>query len=81
MTDAFRHAYLAQWADMDFSQHMANAAYLNYAATTRFLFLESVGFTVAAFAERRIGAVILEDALTYRRAERLTHAADFETWA
>lgn len=71
MPVTFTHEYSAQWRDMDFNQHLANSAYLDYAANTRFLFLESVGFTAAAFAERHFGPVILDDHLTYRREIRL----------
>jgi len=71
MAEPFTHAYSAQWRDMDFNQHLANSAYLDYAANTRFLFLESVGFTAATFAERQFGPVILDDRLTYKREIRL----------
>ncbi len=71
MSVAFRQEYRALWRDMDFNQHMANAAFLDYAANTRFLFLESVGITAASFAERQIGPVVLEDHVTYRHEVRL----------
>ena len=71
MAVTFTHEYSAQWRDMDFNQHLANSAYLDYAANTRFLFLESVGFTAAIFAERQFGPVILDDHLTYKREIRL----------
>jgi acyl-CoA thioester hydrolase len=71
VSEPFRADYRALWGDMDFNQHMANTAFLNYAGNTRMLFLDSVGFTAAAFAERGIGPVILEDRLTYRREIRL----------
>jgi len=67
MSLIFSHDYQAQWRDMDANQHMANAAYLEYATNTRFLFLDSVGFTADIFAERRLGPVVLEDRLMYRR--------------
>jgi acyl-CoA thioester hydrolase len=71
MSDVFSQDYLSQWRDMDFNQHMGNAAFLDYAANTRFLFLEAVGFTPADFAARRLGPVILEDTLRYRREIRM----------
>ena len=83
MRQIFSHEYRAQWGDMDFNQHMANAAYLDYAANTRMLFLDSVGFTAATFAERGLGPVILEDRLVYRREIRMleTFTVDYQATA
>jgi acyl-CoA thioester hydrolase len=74
MSVPFTQEYRALWRDMDFNQHMANAAFLDYAANTRFLFLESEGITAASFTERQIGPVVLEDHVTYRREIRLLEA-------
>ena len=71
MSDPFRQEYRAEWRDMDFNQHMGNAVFLEYASNTRFLFFESAGFTAADFAARRLGPVILEDRLVYRREIRM----------
>ncbi len=71
MSTLFRHEYQAQWRDMDFNQHMANSAFLDYAGNTRTLFSAAGGFTVARFAELQFGPVILEDRLTYKREIRL----------
>ncbi len=71
MSVPFRQEYRAQWRDMDFNQHMANSAFLDYAGNTRMLFLASCGFTAATFAERRIGPVVLEDRVTYARELQL----------
>jgi acyl-CoA thioester hydrolase len=83
MTVAFIQQYRAQWRDMDFNQHMANSAFLDYASNTRILFFDSVGFTGRRFAELRIGPVVLEDRLVYRREVRLLEgfAVDFQTVA
>jgi acyl-CoA thioester hydrolase len=67
MDDGFRVEYHAQWADMDFNQHMANSAFLDYASDARMLFLETVGLSMEALRDLRIGPVTLEDHLTYRR--------------
>jgi len=67
MGTPFRHQYQAQWRDMDFNQHMANSAFLDYAGNTRTLFSAANGFTVARFAELQFGPVILEDRLTYKQ--------------
>lgn len=71
MTAPFIHEYQAQWADMDFNQHMANAAFLNYAGNTRTLFSVARGFSVSTWSDRQFGPVILEDRLVYRREIRL----------
>jgi acyl-CoA thioester hydrolase len=68
---AFSQTYRALWRDMDFNQHMMNAAFLDYAANTRFLFMDSVGITATRFAEVQLGPVVLEDHVTYRREIRL----------
>jgi acyl-CoA thioester hydrolase len=79
----FSHDYRAQWRDMDFNQHMANSAFLDYASNTRILFFDSVGFTARTFAEFQIGPVVLDDRLVYRREIRLLEqfTVDFETVA
>ena len=71
MTDVFSRDYHAQWGDMDFNQHMANSAFLDYASNTRMLFLESQGVTVDTLMERQIGPVTIEDTITYRREIRM----------
>ena len=83
MTVPFIHGYRAQWRDMDFNQHMANSAFLDYASNTRILFFDSVGFTARTFAELRIGPVVLDDRLVYRREVRLLEpfTVDFQTVA
>ncbi len=71
MSVRFSHDYRAEWRDMDFNQHMGNAVFLDYASNTRILFFASVGFTAAEFAARRLGPVVLEDRLVYRREIRM----------
>jgi acyl-CoA thioester hydrolase len=83
MTVNFTQQYRAQLRDMDFNQHMANSAFLDYASNTRILFFDSVGFTAKTFSELRIGPVVLDDRLAYRREIRLLEAftVDFQTVA
>jgi acyl-CoA thioester hydrolase len=83
MTVNFTQQYRAQWRDMDFNQHMANSAFLDYASNTRILFFDSVGFTAKTFSELHIGPVVLDDRLAYRREIRLLEAftVDFQTVA
>ena len=81
MSGTFSQDYRAQWRDMDFNQHMANSAFLDYASNTRMLFFDSMGFTAASFAEHQVGPVVLEDRLVYTREIRLLEpfTVDFES--
>lgn len=79
MTELFPQDYLAQWRDMDFNQHMANSAFLDYAGNTRFRFFESVGLTPARFAELGLGPVRPPDQLKAAMAQ-LPRSDDFEQW-
>jgi acyl-CoA thioester hydrolase len=67
MSDPFVERYRARWADMDFNQHMRNAAYLGCSEETRMRYLDAGGWTMQEFAKRRIGPVVLEDKLTYKK--------------
>ena len=71
MGEHYVEEYRARWADMDFNQHMRNAAYLGVAEETRLRFLETGGWTMAEFFRRRLGPVVVEDVLTYRKELRL----------
>jgi len=59
--------FTARWADMDYNQHMRNGAYLACAEDVRMGFLARHGYDLARFRALRIGPVVLEDRLTYRR--------------
>ena len=59
--------YRARWSDMDFNQHMRNAAYLGCSEDTRMRYLDANGWTMREFTARQIGPVVLEDKLTYRK--------------
>jgi acyl-CoA thioester hydrolase len=63
--------FRARWADMDFNQHMRNAAFLGVSEDTRMQFLDQHGFGMAELMRRKIGPVILEDKLTYKKELRL----------
>ncbi len=56
---------------MDFNQHMRNAAYLGVAEETRPRYLEDKGWAMSEFTRRRLGPVVVEDVLTYRKELRL----------
>jgi acyl-CoA thioester hydrolase len=57
----------ARWSDMDFNQHMRNAAYLGASEDCRMRFLADRGFAAGELARRRIGPVVLEDRLAYKK--------------
>lgn len=71
MGEPFVQEYRARWADMDFNQHMRNAAYLGCGEETRLRYLELNGWTMAEFSRRRLGPITVEDVLTYRKELRL----------
>ncbi|MEW5739812.1 MAG: thioesterase family protein [Myxococcota bacterium] len=67
MSEPFSVEFRARWADMDFNQHMRNAAYLGCGEETRVRFMDAHGFPISELQRRRLGPVVLEDKLTYRR--------------
>jgi acyl-CoA thioester hydrolase len=66
-----RFDFQVTWADLDSNAHLKNSRYQDYAAQARFLFLAGAGFTPQAFAEARIGPVVFEDRIEYRKELRL----------
>lgn len=71
MTSPWVQGFRARWADMDFNQHMRNAAFLGCAEETRMGYLDDGGFSMARFQELKLGPVVLEDRLTYNKELRL----------
>ena len=61
----------ARWPDMDFNQHMRNAAFLGCSEDCRMQFLAAHGFTIDEFRKRQFGPVVLEDRLVYKKELRL----------
>jgi acyl-CoA thioesterase FadM len=66
-TTPFAIQLFSRWSDMDFNQHMRNAAYLGASEDCRMRFLAERGFAAAELARRRIGPVVLEDRLVYKK--------------
>jgi acyl-CoA thioester hydrolase len=66
MNEIFQTCFRAGWRAMDANGHMANTAYLDFAADTRFRFFEANGFTARDFERTRIGPVVMRDATDYR---------------
>lgn len=71
MNETFVQDYRARWADMDFNQHMRNAGFLGCAEETRMRYLDAKGWTMDQFMKRRLGPVVVEDKLVYRKELRL----------
>jgi acyl-CoA thioester hydrolase len=67
----FSIALFARWPDMDFNQHMRNAAFLGGSEDCRMSFLAERGFTIDQLRERKLGPVVLEDRLLYKKELRL----------
>jgi acyl-CoA thioester hydrolase len=67
----FEAPFQVAWGDVDYNRHLANTAYLDYAAQTRFLYLAEAGFGPDAFAAHGIGPAVLKDEITYRRELKL----------
>ncbi len=57
----------ARWPDLDFNQHMRNAAYLGASDDCRLRFRAERGCGVDVLRRLRIGPVVLEDRLVYRK--------------
>src|SRR5438477_8194873 len=74
MTAPFAIPLFARWPDMDFNQHMRNAAYLGAAEDCRVRFLGEAGFGVDELRRRRVGPVVLEDRLAYKKELALHEA-------
>jgi acyl-CoA thioester hydrolase len=66
VSEPYAESFRARWADMDFNQHMRNAAFLGYGEETRMRYLDSNGWTMDRFQKARLGPVVLEDKLTYK---------------
>jgi acyl-CoA thioester hydrolase len=61
----YEKTLFAGWGDMDFNSHMRNTAYLDKSADLRMMFFAENGFPTSEFDRRRIGPVIMRDALEY----------------
>jgi len=53
--------YRTRWADIDPNGHMRHSAYADYAADQRVTLLAKWGYTVARFAELRLGPILFRE--------------------
>lgn len=67
MNAPFSSAFQVTWGDLDANVHLRNTAYLDYAAQTRFLYLQQHGFTPADFRAAGIGPVVFSEQITYHK--------------
>jgi len=63
----FSISLFARWSDMDFNQHMRNAAYLGVSEDCRLRLLAERGYTIDELRKRRIGPMVLEDRIVYKK--------------
>lgn len=61
----YSKTFLVGWGDLDANGHMANTAYWDYAATTRFSFFAEQGFPAPKFRELQIGPVVLKEEVEF----------------
>ena len=71
MSEVFEHSFRAGWGSVDYNGHMANTAYLDFSADTRFRYFEANGYTAGDFERARIGPVVMRDTIEYRAEIRL----------
>ena len=74
LPSTFSIRLFARWPDMDFNQHMRNAAYLGASEDCRMRFLADRGFTMAELQRLQLGPVVLEDRLAYKKELKLLEA-------
>ena len=66
----YERRFQVAWADLDSNNHMRNTGYHDYAAQTRFLYLNDHGFTPRDFAAFGMGPMVFEETIQYRRELR-----------
>jgi acyl-CoA thioester hydrolase len=67
----FEKRLVAGGGDMDFNSPMRNTAFLDKSANARMMFFSANGFPIDEFIRRKIGPVILKDAVDYFKEIRL----------
>ncbi|UZO82042.1 thioesterase family protein [Aquimarina sp. ERC-38] len=61
----FLKEFEIRWNDLDANRHLANKAYIEYAAHTRMSFLNQAGFNQQSLAKYNIGPVIFYEHIYY----------------
>lgn len=65
MNIPFERTLYAGWGDIDFNDHMFNAAYLAKSVDTRMMFFTENGFGSDVLSELGVGPVVMKDELRY----------------
>jgi len=73
-----RISFIAGWGAIDSNAHMANTAYLDFAADSRFTYFKENGFPGSEFSRRGIGPVVRKDEIEYFREYRLLEKGTVE---
>lgn len=67
MDKPFERTLYAGWGDVDFNNHMTNAAYMAKAVDVRMMYFAEAGFGPQKLAELGMGPVVLTDEISYFR--------------
>jgi acyl-CoA thioester hydrolase len=67
MTKPFEKILYAGWGDIDFNNHMTNAAYMAKCVDVRMMYFTENGFGSRVLSEIGIGPVIMKDEIRYFR--------------
>jgi acyl-CoA thioester hydrolase len=65
ITNMYTKEFDVRWNDLDANRHLANAAYINYAAHTRMSYLISRGFNHKVLHDHNIGPVVFYEHIYY----------------
>ncbi len=65
MEKPFGKTLYAGWGDIDFNNHMTNAAYLSKSVDVRMMYFTESGFGADGFKRAGVGPVIMKDEIRY----------------
>jgi acyl-CoA thioester hydrolase len=65
MSDVFKQEFYVRWADLDPNFHVRHTVYADLCATTRFKYLDSIGFTAGKFAQLKVGPILFSENINY----------------
>lgn len=74
----FHHRFEVRWAELDANGHMRHSAYLDFPAQIRIAFFNEHGFNVRRLQEMRIGPVLFNEYVEYRREIRDSEFIDVD---
>ena len=63
----FSEEFQVRWSDLDPNQHLRHSAYADLCAATRLSYLHSLGFNQARFAKLKIGPILFNENLQYKK--------------